>query len=162
MLYPAKLALKFCLIDKAAVVVVCPYNIYPWSFAAIWQFTSSLQIPGYDGWLDGDVAYMDVEGWNKYANSDGNQPYNPEPKPSKSIDDYVLEVLLGEYGDGEERKQMLGSKYDEVQNRINELYEIAEEVIRGDWGNGWNREQALNGAGYPYEIVQRIVNSILD
>ena len=27
---------------------------------------------------------------------------------------------------------------------------------------GWNREQALNGAGYPYEIVQRIVNSILD
>ena len=140
----------------------CPYNIYPWSFAAIWQFTSSLQIPGYDGWLDGDVAYMDVEGWNKYANSDGNQPYNPEPKPSKSIDDYVLEVLLGEYGNGEERKQMLGSKYDEVQNRINELYEIAEEVIRGDWGNGWNREQALNGAGYPYEIVQRIVNSILD
>lgn len=137
-----------------------PYNIYPWNFAAIWQFTSGLNL---DGWrLDGDIAYMDESGWMKYAQSTDNPHHGEKPKPEKNLDDYVLEVLLGEYGDGEDRKRLLGAKYEMVQERINQLYEIAEEVIDGKWGNGWNREQALNGAGYPYSIVQRIVNSILD
>ena len=134
------------------------YNIYPWSFAAIWQFTSSLQL---DGWqLDGDIAYMDSEAWMKYAQSTDNPQHGDNP-PVKSTDDLVMETLLGEYGNGEDRKRMLGDRYDEVQNRINQLYEIADQVINGDWGNGWNREQALNGAGYPYKIVQYIVNQKL-
>ena len=135
-----------------------PYDTYPFSVVAIWQFTSSLDLPNYWGMLDGDIAYMDKEAWIKYANSTDNQQ-NVE-KPEKSTDDLVWEVLLGEYGDGEDRKRMLGDRYEEVQNRINSLYEIAEEVIEGKWGNGWNREQALNGAGYPYKIVQKIVNDI--
>lgn len=132
-----------------------PYNIYPFKFAAIWQFTSSLIIHGFWEKLDGDIAYMDKEAWHKYANSDFKHVNE------KSIDDYVLETLLGEYGNNEDRKRMLGDKYDEVQNRINELYKIADEVIDGKWGNGWNRENALKGAGYPYDIVQRIVNEKL-
>ena len=139
-----------------------PYNIYPWSFAAIWQFTSGLYLPGYDGRLDGDIAYMNENAWMKYAKSTDNPHEGDKPKPSKTTDDLVWETLLGEYGNDEERKRLLGNRYDEVQNRINELYGIAEEVINGDWGNGWNREQALNGAGYPYEIVQWIVNSLLE
>lgn len=136
-----------------------PYDTAPWEFAAIWQFTSSLNL---DGWnLDGNIAYMDAEAWGKYARS--NSTPTPEPQPSgKTIDDYVWEVLHGEYGDGEQRKQLLGKKYDAVQARVNELYEIAEQVINGDWGNGWNRQQALTGAGYPYNLVQYIVNSILE
>lgn len=138
-----------------------PYNIYPFSVVAIWQFTSSLYLDGYNGNLDGDIAYMDKEAWMKYANSTDNQQNVEKPEiPRKSTDDLVWEVLLGEYGDGEDRKRMLGDRYEEVQNRINRLYEIAEEVIEGKWGNGWNREQALNGAGYPYKIVQKIVNDI--
>lgn len=135
-----------------------PYDISPWDFAAIWQFTSQLIIPGYVGKLDGNIAYMDSNAWMKYANAKDK----PKPKPEKSIDDYAMEVVLGEYGNGEDRKRLLGDKYDAVQNRVNELYEIAEQVINGDWGNGWNREVALNGAGYPYAIVQRIVNDLLD
>ena len=139
-----------------------PYGIYPWEFCAMWQFTSSLIIPGFWEKLDGDIAYMDENAWLKYANSTGTPPIVEKPtSPEKSTDDLVVETLLGEYGTGEDRKRMLGSRYDEVQNRINVLYEIAEQVIRGDWGNGWNRETALNGAGYPYEIVQKIVNDIL-
>ena len=139
-----------------------PYGIYPWTFCAIWQFTSSLIINGFWERLDGDIAYMDKTAWLKYAQSTDNPPIEEKPNlPEKSTDDLVLETLLGEYGDGEDRKRMLGSRYDEVQNRINVLYEIAEQVIRGDWGNGWNRETALNGAGYPYQIVQIIVNNIL-
>lgn len=137
-----------------------PYDIAPWEFAAIWQFTSQAIVPGWFSKLDGDIAYMDANAWHKYANAD-DTPYIP-PTPVKTTDDLVREVMLGEYGTGEDRKRLLGSRYDEVQNRINELYRIANEVIRGNWGNGWNREQALTGAGYPYDLVQDIVNSILE
>lgn len=44
-----------------------PYEISPWSFAAIWQFTSQLIIPGFWEKLDGDIAYMDASAWKKYA-----------------------------------------------------------------------------------------------
>ena len=134
-----------------------PYNTYPFSVVAIWQFTSSLQLGGYT--LDGNYAYMDRNAWAKYANSSDSAK---EPTNSgKSIDDLIHETLLGEYGNGDDRKRMLGVNYEKVQNRINELYRIADEVIQGKWGNGWNREQSLNGAGYPYEIVQKIVNDKL-
>ena len=44
-----------------------PYNIAPWQFAAIWQFTSSLKLKGYGASLDGDLAYMNKTAWGKYA-----------------------------------------------------------------------------------------------
>ena len=135
-----------------------PYNIYPWPFAAIWQFTSGLYIPGYDGRLDGDIAYMDATAWMKYAGS--SQP-TPEPTPTPDINALACKVIAGEFGNGDERREKLGSLYDAVQARVNEYYEIAEQVINGDWGNGWNREQALNGAGYDYNTVQGIVNEML-
>ena len=140
-----------------------PYDISPWKIAAIWQFTSSLISPGFWEKLDGDIAYMDKEAWMKYAKSSPNpQKEDNYEKPEKSIDDLVLETLLGEYGDNEDRKRMLGDKYNEVQNRINKYYEIANEVIDGKWGNGWNRQNALTGASYPYDIIQKIVNDIMD
>ena len=132
-----------------------PYNTSPFSVVAIWQFTSSLILNGFWEKLDGDIAYMDADAWMKYARCENNNT------STKSIDDLVLETILGEYGINEERKEMLGDNYEAVQNRINELYKIADEVIDGKWGNGWNRENALNGAGYPYYIVQRIVNEKL-
>ena len=136
---------------------VMPYDVTPWDCAAIWQFTSQLIIHGYVGKLDGDIAYMDKNAWNKYVGT----PLIVA-KPEKSIDDLVLETILGEYGTGKERQKMLGKNYNAVQKRINELYKIAYEVIDGKWGNGWNREQALSGAGYPSNTVQLIVNSILN
>lgn len=39
--------------------------------------------------------------------------------------------------------------------------DIAEEVIRGDWGNGPERRERLVAAGYNVEAVQKIVNEIL-
>lgn len=41
------------------------------------------------------------------------------------------------------------------------LYDIAMEVIRGDWGNGSERYDALIRAGYDYNAVQAEVNRIL-
>ena len=139
-----------------------PYNVYPFSVVAIWQFTSSLVTTSFCGKLDANIAYMDKDAWMKYANSTDNQQIvDNSNNHGKTTDDLALEVILGEYGVNDDRKRLLGSRYEEVQNRINQLYTIADEVIDGKWGNGWNRQNALNGAGYPYEIVQRIVNEKL-
>lgn len=39
--------------------------------------------------------------------------------------------------------------------------EVAREVIRGEWGNGSDRRQRLEAAGYDYDTVQDCVNAIL-
>ena len=52
---------------KYSQTIEMPYDIAPWEFAAIWQFTSSLKLKGYNGSLDGDLAYMDKAAWGKYA-----------------------------------------------------------------------------------------------
>lgn len=39
--------------------------------------------------------------------------------------------------------------------------EVAREVIRGEWGNGSDRRQRLEAAGYDYDTVQDHVNAIL-
>ena len=40
---------------------------------------------------------------------------------SKSIEELAKEVIAGRYGNGEERKQKLGSLYNEVQKKVNEI-----------------------------------------
>lgn len=42
-------------------------------------------------------------------------------KKEKSIDELAKEVIEGKYGNGEERKINLGSLYQEVQNKVNEI-----------------------------------------
>ena len=39
--------------------------------------------------------------------------------------------------------------------------EVAREVIRGDWGNGRDRREALENAGYDYNEVQASVNELM-
>jgi len=38
---------------------------------------------------------------------------------------------------------------------------LANEVIRGDWGNGIERKNKLTGAGYDYYAIQKIINDKL-
>lgn len=90
---------------------------------------------------------------------------------TKSIVDLANEVIAGKYGNGEARKQALGSLYGEVQAKVNEILgakvnvksldEIAKEVIQGKWGNGADRKQRITQAGYNYYNVQARVNQIL-
>ena len=41
------------------------------------------------------------------------------------------------------------------------ILQIAQEVIAGLWGNGEERRQRLEDAGYDYAEVQEMVNAIL-
>ena len=145
-----------------------PYDCQPWDFVAIWQFTSSLYIPGYNGNLDGDLAYMDKNAWDKYAgkkdvNSLGQMP--PQPiRPNLTPQQLAKEVILGKWGNGDVRKRLItesGYNYDDVQNEINRIYATADDVIRGNYGVGQYRYDKLIEAGFDPDIVQWVVNEKL-
>ena len=89
------------------------------------------------------------------------------------VDDLARCVIAGEFGNGAARKAALGSRYAEVQARVNEMLgaggsggpsggadvdALAHAVIRGDYGNGAERKRRL---GSLYDAVQARVNEIL-
>lgn len=90
------------------------------------------------------------------------------------VDDLARRVIAGEFGNGAQRKAALGSRYAEVQERVNEMLgtggssggssggadvdALARAVIRGDYGNGAERKRRL---GSLYEAVQARVNEML-
>jgi hypothetical protein len=100
-------------------------------------------------------------------------------KPSevkKSIEEVAKEVIKGLYGNGSERKSKLESEgydYKEVQSKVNDLLKasepkkkkatkkIANDVIKGLYGNGSERKAKLEAEGYDYKEVQNLVNSLL-
>ena len=74
------------------------------------------------------------------------------------------EVWQGRYGDGDTRRAVLGDRYDEVMAVVNgggkTVDQLAQEVIRGEWGNGSERRQRLEAAGHDYGAVQARVNQL--
>lgn len=99
---------------------------------------------------------------------------------SKSVDELAKEVIAGKYGNGDARKSALGSRYGEVQARVNEILDgnkptptpapqptesnddlltLVKKTIRGDFGNGDARKKAL---GSRYDEVQKQVNANLN
>lgn len=98
------------------------------------------------------------------------------PKAStKSNETIAQEVINGAWGNGQERKDKLtaaGYDYNAIQSIVNQKLgagsssnsnkksneTIANEVIRGDWGNGQDRKNRLQAAGYDYNAIQAIVN----
>lgn len=96
------------------------------------------------------------------------------PNQTKSVDEVAKEVIRGDWGNGDERKNRLtsaGYNYSEVQSRVNEILsskpnpiptkpqvdilELVKKTIRGDFGNGETRKKNL---GSNYDEVQRQVN----
>ena len=88
----------------------------------------------------------------------------------------VRQVIRGEWGVGQERmKQLTDAGYDaeRIQEKVNLALQgsqkndtkttdtLAYEVIQGDWGNGEERKERLEAAGYDYDEVQQRVNEIL-
>lgn len=88
-----------------------PYDIAPWSFAAIWQFTDKLGIGGF--YIDGDYAYMTKEAWDRYANPTGQDTaQTQEDKASKACEALADEVIAGKWGNGADRRERLIQAYD--------------------------------------------------
>ena len=135
----------------------CPYKYAGWTLAA-WQFTSSLAMGGMN--VDGDFFYGDRKAWNAYAGSSNSSGSgnSSDSLVSGSALDLATDVIKGKYGTGQARRNALGSRYDDVQAKVNDLYAKADKVIKGRYGNGQARRTAL---GSEYDIVQYIVNNML-
>ena len=135
----------------------CPYKHNGWTLAA-WQFTGSLAMGGMS--IDGDYFYGDRKAWNAYAGVSGDSGSNGTGNGLESYStlDLASAVIKGSYGVGADRRKALGSRYNEVQAKVNDIYAKANKVIKGRYGNGAARRQKL---GAEYEIVQYVVNDIL-
>lgn len=142
-----------------------PYKVNN-GLVCAWQFSSSVRIGGYNGNLDGDVFYGDSAAWSKYTNPSGataskpSTPSAPTTAPSGSTLDLAVAVMQGKYGNGDARKNALGSRYDEIQDFINHIatasvQTLADEVWAGKYGNGDTRKAVL---GSRYDEVMEVVN----
>lgn len=128
---------------------------------AFHQYTSSGTVSGIDGKVDMDYYYGEETKENQGE--------------KKSVTEVAKEVLAGDWGNGDDRKNRLaaaGYDYATVQAEVNRLAgatsapkksvaEIAKEVIVGQWGNGDDRKNRIKAAGYNYDAVQKEVNAQL-
>lgn len=142
------------------------YQDHPWNensySCTIRQYTSSGRLNGWGGNLDLDKAYITKDQWAKYANPSGS--INPLPNQEVNTADTIklaIGVIAGKYGNGEERKNKLGSKYDDVQNLVNLVIygsddEVVEAVVAGKCGNGEDRKNLLCSR---YDKIQEKVNN---
>lgn len=91
-------------------------------------------------------------------------------KPAaKSIDQLANEVIAGKHGSGDARRKALGSQFDAVQAKVNQLLgaktvvkapvktvqQLATETLAGKHGNGDARKKSL---GSNYNAVMNIIN----
>lgn len=141
-----------------------------WTNIIIHQYSSNGRLDGYSSALDLDLAYIDANAWNNYAqldsnNTSSNSNTSSETTASSEYENYdtlelVAMVQEGKLGDGEDRVRNLGSKYQAVQDVINHIYssssaELADDTVRGAYGNGDLRKRVLGGR---YDEVQSIIN----
>ena len=105
-------------------------SIKYWSTMALWQWTSTGRLNGWNGNLDCDVFYGDAAAWDKYVGSGSslNTPSNPTTpqQPQRlSNEEMAKKVIAGEYGDYPERKTRLeaeGYNYEAIQKIVNQAY----------------------------------------
>lgn len=137
----------------------CMSDPSPWPFASAWQFTSSGDL-GVGFKLDLDLFFGDAAAWDAIAGV--SAPSEPAAAtPSGSTLDLVSATMRGDYGNGDERRAALGTRYDEVQDFINAIatqtsQTLAARVWAGDFGNGDTRRAVL---GSRYDEVMAVVNS---
>lgn len=121
------------------------------------------------------VNRLTAAGYN-YSTVQGivNGNVGPAPAPAKKSNEQVAaEVRLGLWGNGDDRINRLrsaGYDYNVIQGIVNSTVssrpaparksneQLAGEVLRGEWGNGTDRQAKLQAAGYDYNAVQAIVN----
>lgn len=95
-----------------------------WSIVMMHQYTS---VGDNGNGLDKDVFFGDVSAWRAYAGAD-NSSINSSKPIENELDKYTNEqladmVIKGKFGNGEERKNKLGNRYDVVQLIVNKRLE---------------------------------------
>ena len=133
----------------------------------IWD--RKLPVKMFDKTLIEEIIRGEWGNGDERANRLLNSGYNPV-----EVQTAVNRFLVGEdweninsEDNNNERKQKesnRNSNYTETGLRANNqnIDSIAAEVIQGDWGNGEERKERLEQAGYDYDAVQARVNELLE
>lgn len=142
-----------------------PYDLWYAQYAStasvadkeIWQYSSKGSVPGIAGNVDMNHGYKD---YGNGGDSKPNPTPTPSPAPSGTTLDLTAAVMKGEYGAGQDRKNALGTRYQEVQDFINHIASastdtLVKEVMQGKYGNGETRKTVLGGK---YKAVQDKIN----
>lgn len=142
-----------------------PYDLWYAQYAStssvtdkeIWQYSSKGNVPGIAGNVDMNHGYKD---YGNGGDSKPNPTPTPSPAPSGTTLDLTAAVMKGEYGAGQDRKNALGTRYQEVQDFINHIASastdtLVAEVMQGKYGNGEIRKTVLGGR---YKAVQDKIN----
>lgn len=121
-----------------------------WSTVAMWQWTSSGRLDGYNGNLDLDIFYGDKEAWMKYAKASTTSLAPPS---------------------GGNASQTTGTTTTPTKATKNKttaskpsIEQAAQNVIAGKYGNGAARTAALKVVGYTAAEIKKIqekVNSLM-
>lgn len=151
--------------------IMATYNAGTW--VEYVGFVHGQNVNGSDKWLKSKI-----HGWYVHESVTGGtwglkDLGSVSTGGGKSLDAIANEVLAGQWGNGDDRRNRLqaaGYDYNAVQALVNQKLgvgsapagksneQIADEVIRGEWGNGDERRQRLQAAGYDYNAIQAIVN----
>lgn len=91
-------------------------------YGTILQFTSKP--------LDRDLMYVDISHYTGGEKTESKPTTKPASNPLDQYTDEQLadQVLAGKYGNGDDRKKALGSRYDAVQKIVNKKLEAAKAV----------------------------------
>ncbi|BAQ32099.1 GH25 family lysozyme [Bifidobacterium scardovii] len=123
-----------------------PYSVAPWSFAAAWQYSSTGSVAGIGSAIDVNWFYGDAGTWARYAGGDSTPGTNANPMPAKpaqnpqqgaptgDTDTLARAVIRGDYGNLPTRRLLLGNRYREVQDRVDQL--LANTTPAGDTNGG--------------------------
>ena len=129
--------------------------------SSMWQFTSNAKFSGYSGNLDANYAYYDYPSLIGNVDNGAAEPSTPtDNTPTGSTLDLAYYVMKNGIN-GQDRKDYLGTRYDEVQDFINHIFSasvdtLVNEVIEGKYGNGETRKAVLDTR---YNDVQNKINN---
>lgn len=158
----------------ASMEPVYGYQESPWNeetyACAIRQYSSHGRLDGYSGNLDLDKAYMDADAWARYVGTSSAPAPAPAPAPARKSDEQLAdEVIAGQWGDGEDRRNRLaqaGYDPDAVQAIVNsklgasapaqQTYTVQSgdtlSGIAAQYGTTWQHLAELNGLADPNVI----------
>lgn len=140
---------------------------------AIFQYTSSGRLAGYNGDLDFDVFYGDKNAWLAYAKANVVTPPKPSTPPSnvtystagKSLEQMANDVIAKKVGSDPTRSKLLGKYAIGVQAIVNRKLAgasvnitniiLANETKANRYGSGDTRKKLL---GSYWSGVQAIIN----
>ena len=138
----------------------------PWNegayTCAMRQYSSNGRLNGWNGPLDLNKFYGSLDDFRKYYGAVSSAPSKPEASgPSGTTLQLATWTMEGKYGDGDARRQNLGSRYDEVQAFLNhiayaDVNTLVDEVYAGMYGDGLTRQTVL---GSRYDEVQGTINA---